>query len=44
MTLRDHCTDAELDAHELLDMVRAGIDVPDSYVVAALAILGESLE
>lgn len=43
MTLRDHCTDAELDAHELLDMVRAGLDVPEAYVIRALAILGEPL-
>lgn len=43
MTLRDHCTDAERDAHELLDMVRAGVEVPDAYIVRALAILGEPI-
>lgn len=43
MTLRDNCTEAERDAHELLDMVKAGLDVPEAYILRALAILGEPL-
>jgi len=41
MTLRDHCTAIELQAHAVLDTLRAGFWVPPWRVTWALSILGE---
>lgn len=38
---RDHLTDAEREAMQILDMVRAGVDVPLKRVNWALAITGD---
>lgn len=43
MTLRDHCNGEELEAHRILDMVRAGIDVPQSTITWCLFVLGDSV-
>ena len=43
MTLRDKCNYEELEAHRILDMVRAGMDVPQSTVTWALFVLGDSV-
>lgn len=43
MTLRDNCNQEELEAHRILDMAKAGFDVPDSAVVWALLTLGDGV-
>ena len=40
-TLRDHCTERQLRAHAVLDLVRAGVPVSDHEIVMALIALGE---
>lgn len=40
-TLRNHCDARKKRAHELLDMVRAGVPVSDHEIVMALIALGE---
>ena len=39
--LRDNCTDTELQAHGILDKVRAGVPVESHLVRWALFVLGE---
>lgn len=41
MTLRDKCGEKKLNAHRILDLVRAGVKVDAKLVTAALAALGE---
>lgn len=41
--LRDHCDDEELEAHRILDMVQAGVDVPISAINRALFVLGDGV-
>lgn len=41
MTLRDHITPRQRLAHEILDMVRAGIQVSPVRVSWALIVLGD---
>lgn len=44
MTLRNHCTPDERQAHAILDAVRAGEAIDDDEIVWALATLGEPVE
>lgn len=41
MTLRDHITPVQREAHAILDLVRAGVDVDDDSIAFALAVLGD---
>lgn len=41
--MRNNCNHEELEAHRLLDMVQAGLDVPDSVVSWALFVLGDGV-
>lgn len=41
MTLRDHTTAKKRYAHEILDQVRAGLEVEPKLVAWALCILGD---
>ncbi len=41
MTLRDHCTPEQRQAHMVLDAARSGVNVPVELVNWALAALGE---
>lgn len=41
--LRDHCNYEELEAHRILDMVKAGFDVPNSTICWALFVLGDGV-
>lgn len=41
--LRDHCNHEELEAHRILDMAKAGMNVPDSTVSWALFTLGDGV-
>lgn len=43
MTLRDRCNEEELEAHRILDLVKAGIDVPESSVAWAFIVLGDGV-
>lgn len=41
MTLRDHCTEEQLEAHRVLDGVRAGLSMHTWTVTWALLVLGD---
>ena len=41
MTLRKNLTERQKKAHELLDLVRAGVDVGPGLVAWALVVLGD---
>lgn len=41
--LRDKCNHEELEAHRILDMVKLGMDVPDTTITWALFVLGDSV-
>lgn len=41
--LRDHCNHEELEAHRILDMAKAGFDVPTSTISWALFVLGDGV-
>lgn len=40
-TLRNHCTPTQLQAHLVLDAVRAGMSLPKKMVDWALLVLGD---
>jgi hypothetical protein len=41
MTLRDHLTPRQRQAHELLDLVRAGVNISQIRIRWALIVLGD---
>lgn len=41
--LRDHCNHEELEAHRILDLAKAGLEVPVTTVVWALFVLGDGV-
>lgn len=41
--MRDLCNFEELEAHRILDMVRAGLDAPETTVTWALWVLGDAV-
>lgn len=41
--LRDHCNEEELEAHRILDLVKAGFEVPNYQIVRALFVLGDGV-
>lgn len=41
--LRDHCNEEELEAHRVLDLVRAGFAVPEAAITRALFVLGDAM-
>jgi len=41
--MRDHCNYEELEAHRILDMAKAGFDVPESVISWALFCLGDGV-
>ena len=41
--LRNHCNAEELEAHLILDLVKAGFDVPLHKVKRALFVLGDGV-
>ncbi len=43
MSLRNNCNHQEREAHDILDRVQAGIDVPDSVIAWALFCLGDGV-
>lgn len=43
MTLRDRCNFEELEAHRILDMAAAGVDVPESVITWCFVVLGDAL-
>ena len=43
MWLRKGFNEEELEAHRVLDMARAGFDVPDSVIGWALFVLGDGV-
>jgi len=43
MQLRNNCNHEELEAHRILDLVKAGFDVPASAITRALFVLGDGV-
>lgn len=41
--LRDHCNAEELEAHRILDLVKAGFAVPRLLIKRALFVLGDGV-
>lgn len=41
--LRDHCNPEELEAHRILDLVKAGFNVPQLQIKRALFVLGDGV-
>lgn len=41
--LRDHCNQEELEAHRILDLVKAGFHVPKYLIKRALFVLGDGV-
>lgn len=41
--MRRQCNHEEMEAHRILDCVRAGVEVPESTVTWALLVLGDAL-
>lgn len=41
--MRDHYNWEELEAAKVLDLVRAGVSVPDEQIIRALIVLGDGV-
>jgi hypothetical protein len=41
--MRKHCNYEELEAHRILDLVKAGVNVPESTICWALFVLGDGV-